>query len=342
MIDLDRLKKTVQKNCDLVDAENAQNFGLCIYLMRMWDYYRWWHGLELSAHVANDKILPWIGEVEEYWEAIEGDHFGELFLEGKSYDPFKAKDINEILNSEKLVYSGGLAYAGIPMFVLAKLDKIEWIEGFKIVITTEELARGLYGFPAVLQEQTIFIRKEALRNMIWSRYDEWQHSKRNNSMGRALAFYDFSNDPKQSLNNMVENEMNTLILHEVGEGKLKKALGAEWGDMLIDFAHSKTEIIARAVKDLAADCLMTLPSLLEGRQLSSIHFYFANFSDMRKTLYPELLEAYQGWVNGADMSLLLELIDQGRIRWRKIGGDILEMYKDKGKSAGELINKLVA
>ena len=341
MIDFETLKRAVQKNCDLVDSENAQNFGLCIYLMKMWDYYRWWHGLALSAQVANEEILPWIGDVEEYWEGLEEEQFGDLLLDGKAYNPFNTDEINSVLNPEKLVYSGGLAYGGIPMFFLTKLAKIELIEGFRIVITTDEFARGLYGFPAMLQEQTVFIRKDALKNMIWSRYDEWRQAKRDNSMGRALAFYDFSENPKQSLSNMVDAELNTLILHEIGEGKVKKALGDEWGDMLIDFAHSKTEIIARAVKDLAADCLMTLPSLLENNQLASIHFYFANFSDMRKSLYPELFEAYQDWVKGSDISCLVQLIDKGRTRWRNTGEEILNLYREKGKSAGELINKLV-
>ncbi|MBU2646288.1 hypothetical protein KKI24_16395 [bacterium] len=336
------LKTTVQRNCDRVDAENAQSFGLCIYLLRMWDYYRWWHSLALSAHVANEKILPWIGDVEEYWESIEGESFSDLLLEGQSFDPFRTREINEILNPKQLVYSGGLSYGGIPMFFLAKLDKIELVEGFKVVISTDEIARGLYGFPAMLQEKTIFIRKEALRNMVWSRYEEWQFKKRDNSMGRAFTFYDFSANPEQALNQMVENELKTLILHEVGEGKLKAALGEEWGEMLIDFAYSKTEIVARAVKDLAADCLMTLPSLLETNQQSSIHFYFANFSDMRKTLFPELLEAYHNWVQGADMSGLTQLIDKGRTKWQKTGEDILDLYREKGQAAGESINKLVA
>ncbi len=342
MKDFETLKKTVQRNCDLVDAENAQNFGLCIYLMRMWGYYRWWHGLDMLAQIANEEILPWIGDVEEYWETLEDEAFGKLILDGKAYDPFKTDEINNILNPEKLVYSGGLAYAGIPMFFLARLENIQYVEGFKIVITDQEFARGLYGFPAMIQGQTVYIRKDGLKNMIWSRYEEWQGSKRDNSLGRALAFYDFGANPEDSLKSMVEEELNTLILHEVGEGKVKKVLGEEWGDMLIDFAHSKTEIIARAVKDLAADCLMTLPSLIENNNLSSIHFYFANFSDMRKALYPQLFEAYQNWVKGADMSDLAQLVDKGRTQWHNTGEKILKMYRENGKSAGELINKLVA
>jgi uncharacterized protein DUF6866 len=341
MNSLEILKKQVQFNCDRVDAENAQTFGLCIYLLRMWDYYRWWHGLDLSAQVPNEEILPWIGDVEEYWEGIEGCSFGDIQVNGQSFAPFQNNEINDALGQSDLVYSGGLSYGGIPMFFLAKLDRIEEARGFKVVIAGDELARGLYGFPAMLQDQTIFIRKEALRNFIWSRYDEWQFNKRDNPMGRAVAYYDFSEDPVLSLDRMVDRELNTLILHEVGEGLLKNDLGDTWGEMLIDFAHSRTEIIARAVKDLAADCLTTLPSLIEGNSASSIHFYFSNFSDMRKELYPELLEAYKTWVLSADISLLHKATENGSGKWRQIGEEILDLYKKNGKSAGELINNLV-
>lgn len=341
-MDIETIKKTVQANCDRVDSENAQTFGLCIYLLRMWDYYRWWHGLHLSAPVPNEEILPWIGDVEEYWEAIEGTAFDTIQLDGKAFHPFETAGINEILNPLGWVYSGGFSYGGIPMFYLAELERIDDVQGYRVIISSRELARGLYGFPAMLQDQTIFIRREALQNMIWSRYDEWQFSKRDNSMGRALSFYDFSEDPKQSLNQMVDQELQTLILHEVGECILKQELGEAWGEMLVEFAHSRTEIIARAVKDLAADCMMTLPTLIEDNRLSSLHFYFANFSDMRKELFPELLEAYKEWVQQEDMSLLMTKIEEGRSRWRQVGQDILALYKEKGSLAGEAINRLVA
>ena len=342
MIDLDELKRAVQLNCDRVDSEYAQNFGLCIYLLRMWDYYRWWHKLSLTAQVPNEKILPWISDVEEYWEGLEGTAFDDYVLAGKSFNPFQTSEINNILNPLGWIYSGGFSYGGIPMFFLAELEKIEEVQGFTVIISSREVARGLYGFPAMLQDQTIFVRREALQNMIWSRYDEWRLSKRDNPMGRALAYYDFGNDPKNSLNQMVDTELESLILHEVGEIKLKNDLGESWGEMLIDFAHSRTEIIARAVKDLAADCLVTLPSLIEDNKVSSIHFFFSNFSDMRKELFPELMEAYREWVQDSDLSRLAALSEHGEARWRKTGHEILELYKEKGEAAGELINKLVA
>jgi len=341
MDDFERLKLTVQANCDRVDSEYAQNFGLCIYLLRMWDYYRWWHRLPLSAQVPNEEILPWIGEVEEYWEGIAGSGFDNLMLDGSSFSPFQTEAVNDKLIPSGWVYSGGISFGGIPMFYLAELKEVREVHGVRVIISGREVARGLYGFPAMLKDQTVFIRREALQNLIWSRYDDWRQSKRDNSMGRALAHYDFGTDPRQSLKRMVDDEIKTLIFHEVGESILKKEYGDAWGEMLITFAHSRTEIVARAVKDLAADCMMTLPSLIAENRLSSIHFYFANFSDMRKELFPELLEAYREWVVDDDLSRLETLIDQGSLRWRNTGADILALYRELGESAGEAINQLV-
>lgn len=63
---------------------------------------------------------------------------------------------------------------------------------------------------------------------------------------------------------------------------------------------------------------------------------------MRKELFPELLESYREWVDGADLSRMQRLIEQGRSKWLKTGEAILELYREKGLSAGESISRLVA
>jgi hypothetical protein len=49
------------------------------------------------------------------------------------------------------------------------------------------------------------------------------------------------------------------------------------------------------VRDNLADCLSTLPQLIERDAACSIHFYFANFGGMRATLFPLLAGAYRSW-----------------------------------------------
>ncbi len=56
MYNIKELQKTVQKNCDLVDAEHGQNYGLCIYLLKMRDYYRWHNKFPLHQDLNNEDI----------------------------------------------------------------------------------------------------------------------------------------------------------------------------------------------------------------------------------------------------------------------------------------------
>ncbi|MCP4752453.1 MAG: hypothetical protein GY866_16305 [Proteobacteria bacterium] len=341
MIDISELREAVQSNCDRVDAESAQNYGLCVYLIKMREYYRWRKGLSFDSEIRNHEIIPWIADLETSWERMEGEAFGKIVVDRKEFDPFETESINSLLTPEGLVYSGGFGYAGIPLFFLARLERKMELDGFSILISSEELSRGMYGSPAMLQNRTIFIRKEALKYLLWARYDEWLFSKLKNTMYRAFSYYDLETDPDSALEEMANNELNTLILHEMGEGRLEERFGEKWREMLIDFAHTKTEIIARAVRDLAADCLSTLPSLVRENREASIHFYFANFSDMRKALFPDLLEAYKDWKDTSEPSRLLEFIEKGKVRWLEVGDEILRLYRSKGTSADKEINELI-
>ncbi|MCK7491236.1 MAG: hypothetical protein MZW92_05605 [Comamonadaceae bacterium] len=90
---------------------------------------------------------------------------------------------------------------------------------------------------------------------------------------------------------MTDAESEAVILHEVGEGLAERLLGRDWKDMISSFTRKRLEILARAVRDNLADCLSTLPGLIERDAQCSLHFYFANFEGMRRTLFPRLVES---------------------------------------------------
>ncbi len=262
MKELERLSDIVQKNCDLVDAKHGQDYGLCIYLFKMRDFYRWRNQITLHVDLVNDEIHQWIAGIEEYWEEIDGDPYRHMAINGEYFNPFHSGPINELLNQYNLAYSGGLSYGAVPLFFLAKLEKRELRSGFKILISSDEYARGLFGPPALFYDDTIFIRKEALQYFLWSRYDEWLFSMRDNDLGKAVNYYPFKDNPQKAIREITDNELETVIQHEMGEGLLEKEYKHYWRDMIIDFVHTKTEILLRAVRDLAADCMTTLPYLL--------------------------------------------------------------------------------
>ena len=137
------LKEKVQKNCDLVDAEYGQNYGLCIYLLKMRDYYRWQNRIPLHQEIVNKEILNWIADTEERWEGIAGNSLEDIPFDGKIFDPFASNAINEVLFPQGLVYSGGLGYGAIPLFFLAELIEKSDQHGFTILISGREFARIL-------------------------------------------------------------------------------------------------------------------------------------------------------------------------------------------------------
>lgn len=341
MFDLAEVMKAVQDNCNLVDAQYAQNYGLCVYLLKMREYYRWRNDIPLSADLVNDEVHEWITDMEEQWDTILGQSFKEISVHQHTWSPFETESINKSLLPEGYVYSGGIGPAGIPLFFLAKLESREQRHGFDILIASDELARGMFGTPAMLLGKTIFIRREAMRYLLVGRFDEWLFQKRDNTMKKALSYYDLESNFDSALAIMTDNELNTLILHEIGEGLAAESFGDNWEKMLVDFAYSRTEIIVRAIRDLAADCLSTLPALINEKRNSSLHFYFANFSDMRKQLAPNLYEAYQHWSKSSDTSQLVAEVEKGKSFWIDIGHEVLDIYLSEGKTGGKKIDQMI-
>lgn len=341
MIDIENLKRTVQHNCDIIDAEHGQNYGLCIYLLRMRDYFRWHKQIPLHQDLNNDDIHNWIANTEEHWDQISGNALQNIALNGHTYKPFDSDSINDQLNPEGLIYSGGLGYGGIPLFFLAELDHEDKQNGFSVFLAGKEHSRGLFGTPAFFRDDKIIIRQEALKHLYWSRYDEWSFSKRENTLGRALSYYDFKNCPSEAIEDITNFELPVIIQHEIGEGILDKEFGPTWAEMILEFAYSKTEILLRAVRDLAADCMTTLPFLLAEQRVPSIHMFFAGYSDMRKELFPSLFNAYKDWQSGNDFNKLNELVEQGKIFWFDVGKKSMEMFRKDGKLSQEPLNQFI-
>lgn len=338
---IESLKKVIQKNCDIIDAKNGQNYGLCIYLLKMRDYYRWQNAIPLHEELTNEDVHKWIAGVEEYWETIEGLPLLNIDFGDHSFTPFDTEKINSFLLKEGLLYSGGIGFGGIPMFFLSELNSAEKKHGFNILIGGRELSRGLFGSPALFNNETIFIRKETLKYLLWSRYDEWAFCKKDNTLGRAMSYYPFEKDPVGAIDQMTETELMTLIQHEIGEGLLDLEFGHLWRELVLEFVYTKTEILLRAVRDLAADCMTTLPFLLNEERIPSIHLFFANFSDMRKELFPTLYDAYIDWRDTGNSSQLYELIEQGKVFWYDLGKKITHLFEETGKAAQIKIDELI-
>ena len=315
MVDLSALIDTVQKNCTIADARHARDMTMCTFLLEMREYYRWEMEIPYGARLPKDELGDWLNARESLWDTVEEEEFAPLPLTESGIDPFEADDINRALIPQGLVYSSGLGHFRKPHFVLAELKRAEVREGVQVLVAGCEYARDLIAPPAAMRDGAIFLRMDAVRRLLWNKYEEWQWKEKDTALGRAFAHYDFERDIERGLDRMAEAESEAMILHEIGEARAESLLGEEWNTMLGQLTSRHAELLARAVRDHLADCLVTLPTLLEREAIGSLHFYLANLTGLRRALFPALPQAYEAWLDSRDTARLAHTVAAAESHW---------------------------
>jgi hypothetical protein len=338
MRNLPQLESVVQRNCDISDARHAGDYGMCTFLLKMREYFRWENELPFARTLPKDELGDWLKAREQAWDGIEADEFAPLPLARGALDPFDAEAANRELLPQGCVYSAGYGRWRKPVFFLGRLLRVEERGGFTVRISSCEYARELAAPPAMLQGRTIFVRLESVRRFLWEKIEEFQWRKQGNAMARALAGYDFIADTESALQRMADNEMETMILHELGEARAGELLGEAWGEMVLSVSRTRSEPVARAVRDLLADCLSTLPGLLERANLPALHFYFATFDAPRRQLYPQALDAYEHYLRCGDLDGLWQAVREGEERWLAAARGLLALNPaDRGAALEALL-----
>ena len=115
-----------------------------------------------------------------------------------------------------------------------------------------------------------------------------------------------------------------------------------WTDMLYQVSRTSTEMVVRAVRDHLADCVSSLPALLESENTASLHLYFANLSPLRVELFPALSEAYRSWVSAGELKSLKRVVRAGRQHWQELAHDIVTVYRRHGPDCANPISALIA
>jgi len=325
--DLKALEQAVQANCDIADARHAREMTLCNYLLAMRELFRWEHGIPLASPLAQAELGAWIARREMRWNELEDAEFGPLPL-GGGCDPFDNAAINAALAPLGLTYSGGLGRWGKPHFFLGELVRRETRHGLTVLVSERELARDLFAPPAALRDGVVFLRRDALRRWLWEKTEIWGVKQADGALKAALDGYGFASDAEAALARMTDREGETLVLHEIGEGMAEPMLGLDWREMLGSFSQRRAELLARAVRDNLADCLSTLPALVEEGSGPSLHFYFANFDGLRRSLFPQLAAAYATWRRNGDDAALRAAFRAGQTHWREAAQHLLATWRN--------------
>jgi hypothetical protein len=338
------LVAAVQRNCDIADARHGGDYGMCTYLLKMRERYRWEQGLALGAPLEKDAIGEWLTAREAHLEHLADADYDPIRVHGRDFDPFDAEGINTQLAGEGLVYSAGLVHGGRANFFIGELERERHAgNGFALRVSGRELARCLDAPPAMTRGTTIFLRRESLRRYLWEKYESWLWSRPQNAMARVVDCYPFDTELEAALDAMTAAEMAVIEAHERGEYEAGLDLGEDWNRMLSDLSLTPAELMARAVRDHLADCTHTLPMLLEPGREASLHLFVANLGAMRKQLFPALQQAYGEWLEGAGTAPLERLIATGREHWRTLARQMLALHREHGiRAAGPIASTVQA
>jgi hypothetical protein len=337
---IDDVRASVQLNCYISDARYSGDYGLCTYLLKMREFFRWERGLGFDAELDNDEVGAWLSDRESLWKGLEARDFEPIRIGDRVLDPFDESSINPLLLQQGLVYSGGVGAFGKPHFFLAELEQREQHAEYVLVIAGRELARELSAPPAMTREGSIYIRRESLRRMLWEKYESWRWRRVDNPLGRAFSCYPFETDLPAALERMSSDQMTQVLLHERGESRAGDWLGEAWNEMLLDLAHTPAELAARAVRDHIADCWTTLPAIAQSQRDADLHFFVGNLSAMRKSLFPALRAGYDQWLQIGDYRALRELARHALAHWQSLARAMLALHAAEGSGSATEIHAL--
>jgi hypothetical protein len=339
--DQNLLVEAVQTNCHIADAAHAADMTLCIYLLQMREFYRWELGLPPMQSLSREAVGAWLSAREALWDSLEASSFQPLVVGERSFDPFDVAAINTALQPHGLVYGAGLSGPGRATFFLGDLASVQQRDGMLLLVSGCEHARSLASPPAALSGNTIFLRQESLQRWLWEKFEAWTFRRPEGAFKAALDAYGFAHDGQQAVERLAQSQAETLILHELGEARAAAVLGPAWGTMRSALDCRRTELHVRAVRDLLADCLVTLPTLLERQADASLHFWFSNFEGLRAGLWPRLAQAYRVWCLGDSGHALEEAVALGAPHWQQLCQEVLALHAAHGPAARPHIKALL-
>lgn len=347
MINTAQLQQAVQYNCDISDARFARDYSMCVYLLRMQEYYRWKHNIGLSDTVDGDKLGDWVRSTEDYWDTIEEREFKPVEVDGNVHDPFDCDAINQSLQGHTdLVYSAGIGRLGQPHFVLATC--IERSDApHRRIECGAELARDSITLPAMMRDGTIYIRHDGIVRMLWQMVAEWRIKRLSGPMQRLVEHYRLDDSDCCSNTHMnsaapapvvpasivkAAKQFNTLIHHhELGEIRVVAELGDQYLQMIATLQGRRSEAFVRAVGDLLADSLGSWPYIADRQSTVHLDFWLAGLSGIREDLFQKTPLSQLLSTAAPCIATLTEHLPREQARWRHIAERLLEQFQRDGK-----------
>jgi hypothetical protein len=193
----------------------------------------------------------------------------------------------------------------------------------------------------MLQNSTIIVRADTIRLLLWQRFEEMR-CKSKESLVFAFSKYGItpeeipSEDVERRMDQVSRSEAETFAWHELGEAFEGEKIGSVWKSLLQSLSEGRTELFARAVKDILSDTSERgmLKHIIDRRKEGSFGFYMVFLGGMRKALFPEILDAFHGYVRTGDWTPVDNARRAGYRRAEEYAERLLSLYsKRKSDSA---------
>ena len=329
------LKDDIKFNCDVSDAKYWGFFSICGLLLRYRDLYRSENNLKPWTNIRREDIAAWIDQKESRWPDLEQQGFRDLIIDGKACDPFDAARINGALGPQRLVYGAGYGMYMKPTFFLAELKSTKEVSGLVVHTAGTEYVRDLFTASAMLQGNTVFLRREPLSILLQYKFSE-MNAKGHTVLEDAFSHYGFphrqlmDNTLEQRLEGLTDRYSGIVLCHEIAE--FKEALPL-WNDILAAAGDRMNEHYLRAVKDLIADTSDhgPLKRIIETKDRGALGLSVALLEGFQRALFPELRNAYSEFLRNKDWDAIEKTREAGYARFVSERERIVRIYRSSAK-----------
>lgn len=333
-MDLKKIIEQVKYNCNISDARYWGYYSICGLLLRLRELYRNERRLMPWESIPPEDISSWIEDRERLWRELENQEFQSIQIDDKALGPFEVEAINKKLNDRGLLYGGGYSTFGKPAFFLAHLKEKKELYDYHVYYATKELCRDLSTSIAMLQGICIFIREEQLGIILWEKIEEMRSRNFRGLLDSAFAFYGIEKGSIEPVSlfekiKVISQDISDIfIYHEIGEA-IEDRYGQLWQDIRSD--DRWIELHLRGIKDLLADTSDhgPLSLIIERRDERLLYFYLLFLDGIRRTLFPEIMNSFQGFIESGNWDKLEDARIKGYQRARATCEDIAGIIREK-------------
>ncbi len=347
-MDIERLVEQIKMNCNISDARFWGYYSICGLLMRFRELYRHEESVAPWEGLRQESISGWIASREELWKNLERKDLVPLEINGRLYDAFDVDGVNELLAGQRLIYGAGYGRFNKPTFFLAGLSAMKELYDYRVYYAGKELCRDLSTSVAMLQGRCIFIRLDCLKMLLWDKLQELKARKFGGLLKEAFSRCEIevveedSEELFDKIDSLSSRISDLFVLHELGEA-YEDEHSEEWLEILRLNRDRGTEFYMRAIKDLIADTsdMGPVKHIIDSRDNSLLNFQMVFTDGIRKQIFPELMKAFQKFVEDRDWSAMEEARKVGYKRAVKLQEHVLRLWKERKEDIVPFIKQYV-